>query len=274
MNGIYPLTTNQQLVQCHPSCIFKRDNFRGLLGWRGRAWMQVNPDIKVIHHSIDASCSPHSAHWACAFMPCPRECVRDQSSESMWMYQCITGHFPSRISALTCLRPNNEKSPAYCEPALLLRLNQAQLINKRLWIFSTHLSCCTEPSIRAQQHASEDMKMSGGEGHEGRQVGSSKCPGMPKSETHFTSTVRSADCSLYMFMTAREWSCGGCLRSKKRRKKREWRQNISMWTREMKIVTAAAGVCKHIITEGVDIKIKQTLSSDHRFKHSETWTIH
>lgn len=73
---------------------------------------------------------------------------------------------------------------------------------------------------------------------------------MLKSEIHFTSTVRSGDCSLYMFMTAGEWRCGGW--EEKREKTSE---HQFMWTREMKIVSAAAGVRKH--NWGVDIKKKK-----------------
>lgn len=37
--------------------------------------MQVNPDIKVIHHTIDASRLSHSARQACASV---RVCMRDK----------------------------------------------------------------------------------------------------------------------------------------------------------------------------------------------------
>lgn len=216
-----------QPVQCHPSCIFKVDNFRGLLGWRGRAWMLVNPDIKVIHHSIDASFLPHAARWAFTFMLRSRECVRDKWSVCMWMYQCITDHFPGHISSLSCHRPNNEKSPAYSEPALLLRLCKVQLINKRLWIFSTHLSCCTEPSIRAQQHASKDMKT-----REEMDVKAGrwlfKASWNAKEWNPFHPALRSVDCSLYMFVTAGEWGCGGVY-IPRREDKREHDVKISVF---------------------------------------------
>lgn len=81
--------------------------------------MQVNPDIKVIHHTIDASRSPHSA--CCAF--CQTVCTRDKESvclcvwlEARRLIQLHNRLFsmphqpsippPLHPLCLSCLKPN------------------------------------------------------------------------------------------------------------------------------------------------------------------------